>query len=258
MLQLQTTRSYSWQTHAPPWGRPSNALSPVGANMNSDSLSTTTSAAIDIESPDRVKWRETLPIQKRICRKKYPRLWDNLLRSCSCPVICLCSPTGVSADSPVPSGVHALNWTAVEWISWEPPLKKKFVLVLVNLRRDWTRKGRISDVMRKVCWFKRSGEGGGCVNSSGTNQICCQCHLFCLFPVKVCPWYKTQKKNHKKTGKPAGAWYVHKLSVPGIQFRAAPVSLMAFSWHRTMMYTLEVGFTIFSNLMQPCECRNPN
>jgi len=186
---------------------------------------------------------------KRICRKKYPRLWDNLLRSCSCPVICLCSPTGVSADSPVPSGVHALNWTAVEWISWEPPLKKKFVLVLVNLRRDWTRKGRISDVMRKVCWFKRSGEGGGCVNSSGTNQICCQCHLFCLFPVKVCPWYKTQKKNHKKTGKPAGAWYVHKLSVPGIQFRFAPVLLMAFSGHRTMMYTLEVGFTIFSNLM---------
>jgi len=26
---------------------------------------------------------------QRICRKKYPRLWDNLLRSRSCPVSCL-------------------------------------------------------------------------------------------------------------------------------------------------------------------------
>jgi len=63
----------------------------------------------------------------------------------------------------------------------------------------------------------------------------------------VCPWAKTQKKS-KKNGNHADARYVHKFSVPGIQFRAVPVSLIAFSGHKTLMYTLEVGSTIFTSL----------
>ena len=47
-------------------------------------------------------------------------------------------------------------------------------------------------------------------------------------------------KKNQMTRKHAGARYVHKLSVPGIQFRVVPVSLMEFSVHKTMMYTLEV------------------
>jgi len=42
-------------THTHPWGRPSKALSSVRADMYSDSFSTTTPAAIDIESPDCMK-----------------------------------------------------------------------------------------------------------------------------------------------------------------------------------------------------------
>jgi len=49
-------------TQAAPPVSPSNALSPEWDNMNSDSFSTTTPAAIDIESPDCVKWRVTLAL----------------------------------------------------------------------------------------------------------------------------------------------------------------------------------------------------
>jgi len=42
--------------------------------------------------------------------------------------------------------------------------------------------------------------------------------------------------------------YTSSASVPGVQFRAVPASLMAFSGHKTMKYTLEVGSTIFTNL----------
>jgi hypothetical protein len=75
------------------------------------------------------------------------------------------------------------------------------------------------------------------------------CRVFCLFSVKVCPWYKN-KKNSKKTEDHAGVRYVHKpeLSVPGIQFRVVPVSLRVFSRHKMMMYTLKVGSTIFTNV----------
>jgi len=52
-LQLIFARNAAWR-------HPSNALSPVGPNMYSKIFSNTTPAAIDIESPDCVKWRETL------------------------------------------------------------------------------------------------------------------------------------------------------------------------------------------------------
>jgi len=69
----------------------------------------------------------------------------------------------------------------------------------------------------------------------------------CLFCVKVCPWYEKSKKT-KKMGNHAGVQYVPKLSVPGIQFRVVAVSMRVFLGHKTMMYTLEVGSTIFTNL----------
>jgi len=82
---------------------------------------------------------------------------------------------------------------------------------------------------------------------SGTNRICCRCRVFCLFTVKVCPWYKNKKKS-KRTGNRAGVRFVPKLSVPGIQFRVVPVSLRVFSGHKTMTYALDAGSTIFTNL----------
>jgi len=54
--------------------------------------------------------------------------------------------------------------------------------------------------------------------SRGTNRICWRCRVICLFSVKVCPWYKSLQKS-KKIGNHAGVRYVHKLSVPGIQFK---------------------------------------
>jgi len=53
---------------------------------------------------------------------------------------------------------------------------------------------------------------------------------------------------NKKSGNCAGVWYVPKLSVPGNQFRVVPVLLRAFSGHKTMMYTWEVGSTILTKL----------
>ena len=73
------------------------------------------------------------------------------------------------------------------------------------------------------------GAGGGWKkisrqsDNSGTisNRVCCPYCVFYLFSVKVCPRYKTHK-NSKETGKPAGVRYVHKLSIPRIQFRSVP------------------------------------
>ena len=80
--------------------------------------------------------------------------------------------------------------------------------------------------------------------SSGRNRIWRQFRVFCLLSVKVCFWYKT----HSKTGILASVLYVFILSVPGIQFGVVTVSFEAFSGHKTMMYTLKVGFTILNNL----------
>jgi len=74
----------------------------------------------------------------------------------------------------------------------------------------------------------------------GRNRVCRQFRLFCLLCVKVCSWYKT----HSKTGNLAGVLYISILTVPGIQFRPVTVSFEAFPGHKTMMYTLKVGFTI--------------
>jgi len=82
---------------------------------------------------------------------------------------------------------------------------------------------------------------------SGTNRICCRCRVFCLFSVKVCPWYKNQK-NSQKTGNHAGVRYVPKLSVQEISIRVVPVSLRVFSGHKTMIYTMKVGSTTFTNM----------
>ena len=47
-----------------------------------------------------------------------------------------------------------------------------------------------------------------------------------------------------------GVWYVFILWIPGIQFVPVTVSFEACSGHKTMMYTLKVGFTILNNLIQ--------
>ena len=56
----------------PPRGCPSNSLGPVWTNMYSDPPSTTTPAAVGIDSPDCVKWRETLPSQEESARRDIP------------------------------------------------------------------------------------------------------------------------------------------------------------------------------------------
>jgi len=53
-------------------------------------------------------------------------------------------------------------------------------------------------------------------------------------------------KKLKKTANHAGVRYVNKVLVQGIQFRVVPVSLSGH-WHKTMMYTLKVWSTIFTN-----------
>jgi len=80
---------------------------------------------------------------------------------------------------------------------------------------------------------------------SGRSRFCRRFRVFCLLSVKVCSWYKT----HSKTRNLAGVRYVCILPVPGIQFRPVTVSFEAFSGHKTMMYTLKVGFTILINLI---------
>ena len=81
---------------------------------------------------------------------------------------------------------------------------------------------------------------------SGRNRIWRRFIVFCLLSVKVCSWYKT----HSNTGILAGVRYVFFLSVPGFQFGPVTVSFEAFSGHKTMMYTMKVGFTIVNNLIQ--------
>jgi len=65
-------------------------------------------------------------------------------------------------------------------------------------------------------------------------------------------------RNSFKTGILASVRYVLILSVPGIQFGPVTVSFEAFSGHKTMMYTLKVGFAIMNNLIQyrglDCHC----
>ena len=80
----------------------------------------------------------------------------------------------------------------------------------------------------------------------GRNRIWRRFRVFCLLSVKVCSWYKT----HSNTGILAGVRYVFFFSVPGFQFGPVTVSFEAFSGHKTMMYTLKVGFTIVHNLIQ--------
>jgi len=78
-------------------------------------------------------WSGERPFLYRKNLQEETSLWDNLLRSCSCPVSRLCRPADVGLvliassrgiDSPIPSGVrvHTRVWTATNYCSWE--LKK--------------------------------------------------------------------------------------------------------------------------------------
>jgi len=99
-------------THAPPWGRLSNSPGPVWASMYSDPFSTTTPAGVGIDSPVRVKWKETPKTNPKGLQEEIS-LWDNLCRSCSCPVSRLCRPTVIDRQL----GAHARAWTAADLIS---------------------------------------------------------------------------------------------------------------------------------------------
>ena len=68
--------------------------------------------------------------------------------------------------------------------------------------------------------------------------------FFVCFLCKCVPGTKLKKnqKNRKPCRCPV---CIHKLPTPGIQFRPVPVSLIAFFGHRTMMFTLEEGSTLF-------------
>ena len=68
----------------------------------------------------------------------------------------------------------------------------------------------------------------------------------CVFCKSVSLVQKSKKSN--KTLNRASVRYVPKLSVQGIQFRVVSVSLRVFSGYKTMMYTLEVGSVIFTNV----------
>ena len=81
---------------------------------------------------------------------------------------------------------------------------------------------------------------------SSRNRIWRRFRVFCLMSVNVCSWYKT----HSNTGILAGVRYVFFLSVPGFQFGPVTVSFEAFSGHKTMMYTLKVGFIIVNLILQ--------
>ena len=72
----------------PPRGCPSNSLGPVSVNMFSDPLSTTTPAAVGIDNPDCVKWRETLPSQEESAGRDIPmgRLVTKVLVSRESPL----------------------------------------------------------------------------------------------------------------------------------------------------------------------------
>jgi len=70
--------------------------------------------------------------------------------------------------------------------------------------------------------------------------------FFCWFssPVAFCSF------SFQRFDQNPGQVCIFFLSVPGFQFGPVTVSLEAFSGHKTMMYTLKVGFTIVNNLIQ--------
>ena len=70
--------------------------------------------------------------------------------------------------------------------------------------------------------------------------------VFCLFSAKGCPVQKFKK--FKKNRKPCRCPVCTQVVSTGFQFRVVPVSLRVFSGHKTMMYTLKVGSTNFTNL----------
>jgi len=92
---------------------------------------------------------------------------------------------------------------------------------------------------------------------SGRNWFCCKFRVFSFLSVKVRSWYK----NHSKIKNLASVQCVSILSVPRIRFRpvkAGMEKLKKKRVHKTMMYTVEVGFTILNNLIRDrgfdCNC----
>jgi len=87
----------------------------------------------------------------------------------------LCRPASIGlaliapsrgVESPVPTGVHTLVWTAAGWMSWKPPAKKIIGCVWCGRTQfQWTcwgtEMGGVSDVRRGVCmreskeWLRR-------------------------------------------------------------------------------------------------------
>ena len=116
----------------PPRGCPSNSLGPVWANMYSDPFSATTPAVVGIQTPVRVKWRETIPLQEEFAGRDIPFIGDNLLRRYLWHESRLCNPASFGlatiapsqgVESPVPTDVHTLAWTAADECCENPPKK---------------------------------------------------------------------------------------------------------------------------------------
>jgi len=87
--------------------------------MYSGHFSSTTPAAAGIDNPGCVKWRETLPSQEESAGRDIPmgQLVTKVLVSresplppCSFGLAVIALSRGV--ESPVPTGVHTLTWTA--------------------------------------------------------------------------------------------------------------------------------------------------
>jgi len=83
------------------------------------------------------------------------------------------------------------------------------------------------------------------VDFSGRNWFCRRFRVFCLLSIKVCP---SPKLIQKLETLPVSGMYPF-CQYQEIQFRPVTVSFEAFSGHKTMMYTMKVGFTILINLI---------
>ena len=92
-------------------------------------------------------------------------LWDDLVPSCSCPMIHLHRPAGVGIDSPVPSSVHALDWTVRMNGYKNIPRKKMFALDVDESSSSESAKrlkeGIVSDVLRGVTALVEKKRMGG-------------------------------------------------------------------------------------------------
>ena len=102
-------------------------------------------------------------------------LWDNLLRSYLCPVSRLCRHVSIGltiiapsrgVESPVPTCVHTLVWTAADECCQNPRKKKIWSRLVrtnpipVDLLRDWKRGCFRCEVRSVFAGKKRMGQRG--------------------------------------------------------------------------------------------------